>query len=95
MTEVAVLSSFRGGRRLPILVRVYTITLQIVRAQKKRKLPQLEISFSISITFQSKEFYFTLFTIAVKASGWFIAKSARTLRLMSISFLCNAPIKRE
>ena len=26
--------------------------------------------------------YFTLATIALKASGWFIAKSARTLRLI-------------
>ena len=35
LTEVAVLCSFRGGHRLPMLVRVYTLTLQIVRAQKK------------------------------------------------------------
>gem|GEM_PF-5008754 len=31
--------------------------------------------------------YFTLATIALKASGWFIAKSARTLRLISIPAL--------
>lgn len=28
--------------------------------------------------------YFTLLTIALKASGWLTAKSARTLRLISI-----------
>ena len=39
--------------------------------------------------------YFTLATIALKASGWFIAKSARTLRLISIPAACKAPIRRE
>lgn len=36
-----------------------------------------------------------LATIALKASGWFIAKSAKTLRLISIPALCKAPISLE
>ena len=40
-------------------------------------------------------FYFTLATIALNASGWFIAKSANTFRLISIPAACKAPIKRE
>ena len=38
---------------------------------------------------------FALATIALKASGWFIAKSAKTLRLISIPALCRAPISLE
>lgn len=38
---------------------------------------------------------FALATIALKASGWFIAKSANTLRLISIPALCKAPINLE
>lgn len=37
-------------------------------------------------------FYFTLFTIALKASGWFIAKSAKTLRLSSMLLAFTLPI---
>ena len=40
-------------------------------------------------------YYFTFSTIALNASGWFIAKSARTLRLISISFFFNNPINCE
>ena len=39
--------------------------------------------------------YFTLATIALNASGWFTAKSANTLRLISIPALCKAPINLE
>ena len=39
--------------------------------------------------------YFTLATIALKASGWFTARSANTLRLISIPAACKAPIKRQ
>ena len=39
--------------------------------------------------------YLTLSTIALKAAGLFIARSARTLRLISIPALCNAPINCE
>ena len=40
-------------------------------------------------------YYFTLATIALNASGWFTAKSANTLRLISIPALCKAPINLE
>jgi len=33
--------------------------------------------------------------MALNASGWFMAKSASTLRFISISFLCKAPMSRE
>ena len=36
--------------------------------------------------------YFTLATIALKASGLFTARSARTLRLISMPALCRLPI---
>ena len=36
--------------------------------------------------------YFTLSTTALNASGWFIAKSAKTLRLSSISAFLSKPI---
>ena len=40
-------------------------------------------------------FYFTLSTIALKAWGLLTARSASTLRLISIPALCNAPIRVE
>ncbi len=36
--------------------------------------------------------YFTLSTIALNASGWFIARSARTLRFNSMLFAFTLPI---
>jgi hypothetical protein len=39
--------------------------------------------------------YFTASTTALKASGLFIAKSAKTLRFKPISLLVNLPIKTE
>ena len=48
------------------------------------------------LVFQAtKAYYFTFATIALNASGWFMAKSANTLRLISIPAACKAPIKRE
>ena len=46
----------------------------------------------ISILFCYNKIYFTFATIALKASGWFIAKSARTLRFNSMLLAFNAPI---
>ena len=39
--------------------------------------------------------YFTASMIALKASGWFIAKSANTLRFKPISLAANLPINCE
>ena len=39
--------------------------------------------------------YFTFSTIALKASGLFTARSASTLRLISIPALCRAPMSVE
>ncbi len=39
--------------------------------------------------------YFTLSTIALNASGWFIAKSAKTLRFNPISLAFTLPINCE
>lgn len=39
--------------------------------------------------------YFTFSTIALKAAGLFIARSARTLRLISMPLLWSAPMRRE
>ena len=60
--------------------------------QKKRVFFLQEDSFSL---YNSLLSYFTLATIALKASGWLTAKSANTLRLISIPALCKAPIRRE
>ena len=37
--------------------------------------------------------YFAWSTTALKASGWFMARSAKTFRFNSIPFLESAPIK--
>lgn len=39
--------------------------------------------------------YFTLATMALNASGWLTARSARTLRLISMPPLCSRPINWE
>lgn len=39
--------------------------------------------------------YFTFSTIALNASGWFMAKSASTFLLISISFFLSNPINCE
>lgn len=62
------------------------------KPQKEKDLPLSGRSFLYPKKFNS---YFTLATIALKASGWLTAKSANTLRLISIPAACKAPIKRE
>ena len=52
----------------------------------------LEVLDTFFVTFFD---YFTILTTAVNASGLFIARSARTLRLSSMLFLCNLPINTE
>ena len=59
---------------------------------KKRAFFLQEDSFTL---YDSLLSYFTLATIALNASGWLTAKSANTLRLISIPALCKAPIRRE
>ena len=39
--------------------------------------------------------YFTFSTIALNASGWFMAKSASTFRLIRMFFSFNSPMNRE
>ena len=39
--------------------------------------------------------YFTLATIALKASAWFIGKPGRSLGLISIPAACKAHTRRE
>jgi hypothetical protein len=56
----------------------------------KKKSPLLGLFYSFM-----KLTYLTFSTIALKASGWLAAKSASTLRLISIPAECKAPIKRE
>ena len=46
----------------------------------------------LSFIFHKEAIYLTLSTIALKAAGLFNARSARTLRLISIPALCKAPI---
>lgn len=41
------------------------------------------------------KFYFTDSTIDLKASGWFIAKSANTLRFKPMFLECTLPINCE
>ncbi len=50
---------------------------------------------SVKTHLRHDESYFTLSTIALKASGLFIARSARTLRLISIPALWMRPINFE
>ena len=47
------------------------------------------------ISYERVNYFLTLSTIALKAAGLFIARSARTLRLISMPALCNAPINCE
>lgn len=58
------------------------------KRHKKKRAPFAALAF----LFFCVADYFTLSTIALKASGLFMARSARTLRLISIPALCRAPI---
>ena len=53
------------------------------------------LAFFVNRRFFALLSYFTLATIALKASGWFMARSASTLRLISMPALCNRPINWE
>ena len=60
----------------------------------KKGLPNNRKAFSYVVrTFVGS--YFTASMIALKASGWFIAKSANTLRFKPISLAANLPINCE
>ena len=61
----------------------------IIRQDKKRQQPCGCCLFCRSICYN---YFLTLSTIALKAAGLFNARSARTLRLISIPALCKAPI---
>lgn len=56
-----------------------------------------EVQISLNLFFYNsiENDYFTLSKIALKASGLFIAKSARALRLRPISDLFNLPMNCE
>ena len=53
------------------------------------------VAFTHFTVYKQAVIYFTLSTIALKASGLLTARSARTLRLISIPALCSAPINVE
>lgn len=67
--------------------------LEQTARNQKRVAPQMRCNPSYRTDFNS--FYFTLSTIALKASGLLTARSARTLRLISIPDLLKAPINVE
>lgn len=78
--------SSRNKESIPIFGYSYSMNL------KERRLHycNLRSLFDVNIYI-----YFTLSTIALKASGLFTARSASTLRLISIPALWRAPIKVE
>lgn len=76
---------------------IYLFKFSPSHKYKKNKVPTTLRIISTLYFFSVFRVYaaFALATIALKASGWFIAKSANTLRLISIPALCNAPINLE
>ena len=68
------------------------ITLHI--GSEKQKEPPKSLGGSLIITTKSL-IYFTFSTIALKVSGLFMARSASTLRLISIPALVSLPMRTE
>ena len=64
-----------------------------MRRVNKNCVPALVRSFCVLETFVI--IYFTFSTMALKASGLLRARSASTLRLISIPALASAPMRRE
>ena len=60
--------------------------------QQNKKTAPKRSGFICIISPCSGYIYFTLSTIALKATGWYIAKSAKTLRLISMLLFFNNPI---
>jgi hypothetical protein len=65
-------------------------SLQKISHKKTRALPGLYI-----FHLKKSVHYFTLSTIALKAAGWFIARSAKTFLLISMALFFNSPINCE
>ncbi len=84
---------------LPLSLRYRKKWSKINLIKKELYVTQTHITLLLKINNKGKmpiiKFYLTLSTIALNASGLFTARSARTLRLISIPALCRAPINVE
>ncbi|MFT5848766.1 MAG: hypothetical protein ACI902_002844 [Psychroserpens sp.] len=69
-------------------------TIPKVKAQKNRFISEPVFISELLLLIRQTP-YFTLFTIASKATGLFIAKSARTLRFNWILLVLSFPINLE
>ena len=68
--------------------------LQLLFQNNKKKSRNLSIA-ALFMSLNDVFAYFTLATIALKASGLFRARSASTLRLISIPALASLPMSTE
>ena len=84
----------KKNKKIVCLHPMFSHFLTIAKS-KKRRLRSCNQRLAAFLFFTSAYAAFALATIALKASGWFIAKSAKTLRLISIPALCRAPISLE
>ncbi len=66
-----------------------------IRYSKKRATTHQGLQLFLFSCLSKRKAYFTLATIALKASGLFKARSASTLRLISIPALASLPMSAE
>ena len=81
-----------GNTNLPVIHENHYENMQATGIKKGHSLSRNGLFLSSDKDFV---YFLILSTTALKASGWFIAKSARTLRLIWISFFDNSPINFE
>ena len=77
-----------------VKLNLLNCNLLLFSIKKNRLISESVFISELLLLFRRKP-YFTLFTIASKASGLFIAKSARTLRFNSILLALSFPMNFE